>query len=115
MKLEENIEKLNKLIEQYQNTSLADGNTLIYLAQQIAGILYWLSEEKTKQHTNFEKHVYVLTTEQKLNVNRATNLAEVLYPNLYKLRYIIKAGYSILDIIRTQISYLKNEMINIKN
>jgi len=113
--IEKNISKLNDLIEEYQETQLSDGTTLVYLAQQISAILYWLSEEKTRQHNNFEKYVYVLTTEKKLNVNRAVNSAEVAYPLLYKLRYVIKAGYSILDIIRTQISYLKNEMQNTKH
>jgi len=38
----------------------------------------------------------------------------VAFPMLYRLRYVIRAGYSVLDIIRTQVSYLKSEMNNLR-
>ena len=112
MELTKHIKQLNDLIETYQSTPESDGGTLLALAQQISVSLYWLSEEKTREHKNFETYVFQLTTKEKMNVNRAINAAEVAFPNLYRLRYILRAGYSILDIIRSQVSYLKSERIN---
>lgn len=106
------IEELNAYIEQYQNTPESDGETLLKLAQQISGTLYWLSEEKTREHKNFEAYVFE-QTKQGMTISKAVNSAEVAYPNLYRLRYLIRAGYSVLDIIRSQVSYLKKEKHNI--
>lgn len=112
--IQKHLDNLNTLIDTYQSTQKSDGNTLVGIAQELSVTLYWLSEEKTKEHDNFEKYVFSLTTDKKMTVNRAINAAEVAYPNLYRLRYIIRAGYSVLDIIRTQISYLKAEIHNTK-
>jgi hypothetical protein len=112
--IQKHLDNLHALIDTYQSTPKSDGNTLVGIAHELSITLFWLSEEKTKEHDNFEKYVFACINEKKLNVNRAINAAEVAYPNLYRLRYVIRAGYSILDIIRTQVSYLKSEMQNTK-
>ena len=112
--IQKHLDNLNTLIDTYQSTEKSDGNTLVGIAQDISITLYWLSEEKTKKHDDFEKYVFSLTTDKNMTVSRAINAAEVKHPDLYRLRYIIRAGYSILDIIRTQISYLKAEIHNTK-
>ena len=112
--LEQTIQHLHACVETYRATQPSDGNTLLALAQEISSLLYFLSEEKTRYHDNWQRYVYELTTTQKMNVNRAENAAHKAYPQLYRLRYIIRAGNEIVNIIRSQVSYLKNEMNNFK-
>ena len=97
---------------QYRETPESDGQTLLQIAQQMSSILYFISEEKTRKHKAFQQTLYDLITHEKMNVNRAENYANVLHPELYQLRYILRAGYEILNIIRSQVSYLKQELIN---
>jgi hypothetical protein len=112
--LQPHLDTLHTLIDTYQATPKSDGNTLVGIAHELSVTLFWLCEEKTKEHENFEKYVFALTSDKKLTVARAINAAELEYPNLYRLRYAIRAGYAILDIIRTQVSYLKTEMSTLK-
>jgi hypothetical protein len=112
--LNEKLEQLNTLIETYHGTPSSDGTTLVSLAQEISAVLYYLSEEKSKEHDNWQRCVNYKVKDLKMNVNRAENDAHVAFPMLYRLRYVIRAGYSVLDIIRTQVSYLKSEMNNLK-
>jgi len=112
--LNEKLEQLNTMIETYQGTPSSDGNTLVELAQNISAVLYYLSEEKSKEHDNWQRAVNHMVRDLKMNVNRAENDAHVAFPMLYRLRYVIRAGYSVLDIIRTQVSYLKSEMNNLR-
>jgi hypothetical protein len=108
--LQSTIDDLHACIDTYRGTEPTDGNTLLALAQEISTLLYYLAEEKTRYHDNWQRYLYALITEQKMNVNRADNAAHIAYPQLYQLRYIIRAGNEVLNIIRSQVSYLKAEM-----
>lgn len=104
------INRLNECIMTYRDTNPSDGNSLLAIAQEISTLLYFLSEEKTRQHDNWQRCVYDMTTNKGMNVNRAENAAYVMYPQLYHLRYIIRAGNEVLNIIRSQVSFLKAEL-----
>jgi hypothetical protein len=114
IELQKTIDLLRLCIENYRDTDPNDGNTLLAIAQEVTALLYYLAEEKTRYHDNWQKYVFELTTTQKMNVNRAENSAHVEYPQLYQLRYIIRAGNEVVNIIRSQVSYLKSEINNLK-
>jgi len=107
------IEELNEYVNQYYKCDRTNGEELLLLQQKISGLLYYLETVRSQQHDAFESKVFELVQEGK-SVARAVNEAHVTYPLMYKLRRIMDAGYRIVDAIRTNISYLKSEMNNIK-
>ena len=114
MEIIKTIESLKVQIDTYHATEKSDGNTLVELAQNISVYLFYLSEQKTQYHDKYQKRLHQLITQEKMNVNRAQNQCEVEIPELYRLRYFIRSGYEILNIIRTQVSYLKHEATHTK-
>ena len=66
-------------------------------------------------HNEFQINIDQLIEEGN-SVSRATNKTHVDYPAMYQLRHLMKAGYEVLGMIRTNISFLKQEMSsNINN
>jgi hypothetical protein len=49
-----------------------------------------------------------------MSVARAQVEADVRYPELYELRRTMDAAYTVVNAIRTNISYLKSEIHNSK-
>ena len=107
------IEDLNEYVNQYYKCDRTNGEELLLLQQKISGLLYYFETVRSQQHDAFECKVFELVQEGQ-SVARAVNEAHVTYPLMYKLRRIMDAGYRIVDAIRTNISYLKSEMNNIK-
>jgi len=107
------IDKLNKYVKQYYNSNLKDGNELNVLLQKITGLLYYLESIRSEIHDLYESKVHELVKD-KYTVARALNEANVLYPQMYQLRRVLDSGYKITDAIRTNISFIKSEMNNIK-
>jgi len=102
------LEDLNRYVNEYYKCNLTDGERLNVLLQKITGLLYYLETVRSDVHDAFESHVFNMVKE-KQTVARAINEAHVVYPQMYKLRRIMDAGYRISDAIRTNISYLKKE------
>jgi hypothetical protein len=113
--LESQLEKLYKYTNEYYKLSSQDGSQMLEIAKKIASILLYLAKVKSDVHYEFQLKINELTENKKSSVARAENIAHCLYPENYKLRQILKAGYEILNIIRSQVSYLKQEMNNINN
>jgi len=63
---------------------------------------------RSEVHDAYEAKVFELVKEGQ-SVARAVNEANITYPQMYQLRRLMDAGYRIVDAIRTNISYLKNE------
>lgn len=108
MTFRKQIEELNKYVNEYYKCNLQDGEQLSTLLQKITGLLYYLETVRAETHDLFETKVFNLVKEG-ATVARATNEANVAYPEMYQLRRIMDAGYKITDAIRTNISYLKSE------
>jgi len=102
------IEDLNKYVNQYYKSNLQDGNELSMLLQKITGLLYFLETVRSSTHDLYETKVFGLVKDGS-SVARATNEANVSYPEMYQLRRIMDGGYKVADAIRTNISYLKSE------
>ena len=106
------LEKLNKYVNQYYKCNLQNGNELSELLQKITGLLFYLETVRSETHNLFESKVFELV-KSKMTVSRAINEANVIYPQMYQLRRIMDAGYRITDAIRTNISFLKSEKKNV--
>jgi hypothetical protein len=102
------IEKLNDYVNQYYKCNRSDGETLLFLLQKITSLLYYLESVRSEVHDAYEAKVFELVKEGQ-SVARAVNEANITYPQMYQLRRLMDAGYRIVDAIRTNISYLKNE------
>ena len=107
------LEKLNDYVNQYYKCNRSDGETLLMLLQKITALLYYLESVRSEVHDAYEGEVFKLVKSGK-SVARAVNEASVTYPQMYQLRRIMDAGYRVVDAIRTNISYIKNERSNIQ-
>ena len=112
--MDEQVEKLNSFINEYYKSGL-DGVKLNELGKNISALLYYLESVRSEIHNEFQINIDQLIEEGN-SVSRATNKTHVDYPAMYQLRDLMKAGYEVLGMIRTNISFLKQEMSsNINN
>lgn len=103
------LEKMSGIINDYHNYSGVNGNTLNEMLRQLTSCLYYLETVRSEAHNSFQCMVADLVSEGN-SVAKATNLAHVAFPLMYKLRRIMTSGYEVTGAIRTNISYLKSEM-----
>lgn len=89
-----------------------DGNTLTECLKQITSALFFLEIERSKAHEKWQGIVHTLVIKQGMTVSRAENEAHVLVPEMYKLRRIMDSGYTTVDAIRTNISWIKAGLNN---
>jgi hypothetical protein len=107
------LDSLNNYVNQYYKCNRSDGETLLLLLQKITSLLYYLESVRSEIHDAYEGKVFELVKDGQ-SVARAVNEANVTYPQMYQLRRLMDAGYRIVDAIRTNISYIKNERSNIQ-
>ncbi len=105
----EQITELSDYVERYRVCDLNNGYGLSLLLRNITGLLYFLETERAAIHEQFESEVFNLTNGKKMSVARATNEANVKFPEMYQLRRIMTSGYKVVEAIRTNISFLKSE------
>jgi hypothetical protein len=108
------LDMLSAEVKKYRELENLSGDELNKILQQIVGILFYLETEKTKYHDMWGVIVQRLINEDK-SVARAEAEANTSIPELYTLRKITEAGSRVADAIRTNISWLKQEINNSKN
>ena len=111
--MNEVLNKIAEIIEDYNNTSINDGVKLNEQLKNLTSYLYYIEFIKSKYHQDFEEIVYNKVNNEKLSVARATNEANIAVPEVYKLRKLTSAGYRVCDAIRSNISFLKLEYNNV--
>ena len=114
--MNETIENITNIILQYNEIEI-DKTNGFYLNEMLKDLttnLFYLETIRSKHHLHFEKIIHTEVSKGK-SVARATNKANVEVPELYHLRRISNSGYRIADSIRTNISFLKSELNNIKS
>jgi hypothetical protein len=112
--MEEILEQITTIIEDYNNTQNHNPEGLIDLGKNLSANLFYLEKyraEYFKKHEG-QKHL-LINGPDKWNVNKAENRANFLYPQLYQLRRIMTSAYKVLDMIRSELSYIKTEMNNL--
>ena len=106
-------QKVDKVIEWYSKTprSQTDPNLLIEAAKGLNGALYILEKER---HLAFEKHTSVMLGHIGEGKSKAESetLANQEVSELYKYRRLMESAYRVLDMIRTDVSFMKFELMN---
>ena len=111
--MKETLNKIADIIDNYNSTDIFDGQTLNNQLKQLTSMLYHVETIRTKAHQDFESVIHSKVKEG-FSVARATNEANVAVPEMYRLRRLLESGYRVADSMRTNISFLKSEMYNIK-
>jgi hypothetical protein len=106
---EQSLNNLSMYVDSYDSVSLNDGEQMSQILQKLTVTLFYLETERSAFKKQYEQVVYDLTSDKKLSVARALNIAEVQVPELYMMRRIMDSAYRVCDAIRTNISFLKNE------
>lgn len=111
--MNEVLNKITEIIEDYNNTTISDGVKLNEQLKNLTSYLYYIEGIKSKYHQDYEEIVYNKVNNEKLSVARAVNIANVEVPEVYKLRKLTSAGYRVCDAIRSNISFLKLDYNNV--
>lgn len=102
------LDRITAIIKEYRQSSDMNGENLNEWLKELTGTLFYLEKERSEYHYAFEKKVHLHTGEGD-SVARAVNKANVSIPEMYMLRRIMDAAYTVADAMRTNISYLKKE------
>lgn len=113
MSLEKTIADVESITAQYRKENPSGGD-LVDMMRRLSANLAYLQGERAKYHEQWQAVVFRLTENGKA-VNRAENEAHVTVKELYLLRRIMQGGYSELDVMRSQLSWLKKEMDNLNS
>ena len=111
MSLEKTISDVEKITSEYRSVN-PTGNDLVDMMRRLSANLAYLQSERARYHEQWQSVVFRLTENGKA-VNRAENEAHVTVKELYLLRRIMQGGYAELDVMRSQLSWLKKEMDNV--
>jgi hypothetical protein len=106
------LEELYKLNQDYYICPATDGNEMVRIAQRMASILAYLENVRSQVHQMWQQRVNELIHEDKWSVNKAENQAHVDFPMMYQLRRTMEGHKTVLDVIRSQLSMLKEERKN---
>jgi hypothetical protein len=104
---EDVIDRMNAMVNQYHKMDM-DGAALSELLKSFVSALYYMETVRADVHDKWQTKVKELIAEGS-SVSRAENEAHVEFPDMYRLRRVMDAGYEIVGAIRTNISLLKHE------
>lgn len=105
MDLKEALEECTNTIQAYRETQFEDISQTTGLMKDMAIILYELARHKTKYKQLWNGECFSLRGETSNAM--AEKGAHAKYPELDMLRQVIRAGGNVLDAMRSQISFLK--------
>lgn len=112
--LEKALNHLSEQVARYRKLSFMEGEALNDCLKQITATLYYLETERSLAHEAFQD-----TMRQEIiggsSVSRAENIAHAKHPEMYKLRRIMEASYEVVNALRSNISWIKQEINNTKN
>lgn len=106
MILEETLSHFDLLIINYKATSFDDSRNTCELMKDLAVIL---CQMELHRDLAYKKWTGVVFNSSEGSNAANERIADQKVPELYLLRHIMKGGYTTLDVMRSQISYLKKE------
>lgn len=114
MQMEDSLNEIISIIDEYNKAELTKqtGNLLNAYLQSLTTNLFYLEIIRSDYHKRCEKLIFDLTRGDWTNA-KATNRANAEYPELYLLRRVMTSAYKVVESIRTNISYIKQEMSNL--
>lgn len=110
--MQEIIENITKVIEDYNSSNNHHPQGLIDMGRNLSANLYFLEKFRAQKHKEFEAIIYAL----RLNgskVNAATNEANVKVPELYMLRRLMGSAERTAIQMSVELSFMKAELNNI--
>lgn len=109
--MQEVIDKITVIIEDYNSTTGHHPEGLLDMARTLAANLFFLEKHRAEVHKKYEGFKHTLINGGS-PIGKAENKANFTHPEMYMLRRIMEAGYKNLDIMRSEISWLRAEMNN---
>lgn len=107
--LKESLDQLTGIIEDYHGTIDPNGDQLNNWIKDVSALLFFLSTERIKAHKSYNAIMFNRGTN---SVSAQAVTANEQAPELYKLRYIIKAGYEVLGAMRSNLVSRRQERDN---
>ena len=104
--MDKQLDKLNEIVKAYYTTTDPHGDQLTTWMKDMSAILFYLTTEQIKSHEEWTAKMY---DRGDASVASQTIKCDQEVPELYMLRKIIHAGYKNLDVMRSTLSYLKQE------
>lgn len=111
--LKEALDHITENIELYRNADIKDGHQLAMILQQVSATLFFLETERAKYHEQWQNIVSKFVLSGK-TVARSENEAHVSIPEMYMLRRVMDSAYTVVEAIRSNISWIKHEQ-NLSN
>lgn len=103
------IGQLNKLaatISAYHEERNPTGDQLNKAVKNVSAILFYLTTERINAH---KKYNSIMFNRKDISVAAQTVIANEEVPELYELRYILKAGYECLNAMRSNLVSIRKE------
>jgi len=97
---------LAAIIDTYHGTAEPTGEMLNQFLKDTSSLLFYLTAERVNAH---KKYNAIMFTRGTVKVNAQTVIANEKVPELYELRYIIKAGYECLNAMRSNLVSARKE------
>ena len=107
MTLQEALEECTNTVHTWKETPFDDINQTAELMKDMAVIIYELTRHKVKFKEQWNAKCFELRED--LSNAAAEKVANKEYPELDKIRQVIRAANNVLDSLRSQVSLLKNE------
>lgn len=98
-------------IKKYRELKELNGDILCSILQQLTGTLFYLEKIRSDYHDKWQNKVNQLIIDG-ASVSRAENIAHKEIPEMYMLRRIMESSYKVVEAIRSNLSWLKNERNN---
>ena len=111
--MDQTLKEITSYIEEYKRMHLGNGTELNSLLRDITVRLHYLETLRADYRNDYENLVH-LGVKNGDSVSRSVNEANVKVPEIYLLRRFMDSSYRVCDAIRTNISFLKSEMSNLK-
>ena len=103
----ESLEAIRKAVAEYKESPDPSGDEICDWLRTITTHLFNLAEERANYQKKYQEIIYNGVREREYSVSRAENIAEVQVPELYMLRYVMKAAEDIVQALRSHLSHLK--------
>lgn len=112
MKLDEVLTECTNTVDAWRQTEFDNIDQTSSLMKDMALVLYELARHKDKYKKLWNAKCYFLINEEGRTGTAAEKVANEEVPELDTLRLIMKVGKDCLDVMRSQISYLKTDQLN---
>lgn len=102
-------EEITKIIDDYNAHDNHPPQEILNMAKNLASRIFYMEKHRAAAHKDFEAVIYELKRKG-IAINNATNEANIRVPEMYELRRFMESAKGVLEIMRSQVSWLKTEM-----